>query len=245
QYILEIEGVDQEDSDIEDFAKFLNTSDNYNDDDHLDSEEFFHTECGEFTKIQAKNLTQKLSDISVKHALSSTVDNVDLVNLDGVFLIQDRCGPSSTFHGILVDSGAAGFSTAGYQQYQAFVNVFGPTELSPTKQKDVKIAIGSTTSMGLISISTSIGICIFNVVNANTPFLISLDDLHNKGIFLINLTNTLVTDGDKKGIPVVRKFGHAFLQWGPIVAPFSYLTGLTTPCRDINHHLIKRGYIAD
>ncbi|KAI6246651.1 hypothetical protein HI914_04821 [Erysiphe necator] len=133
QYILEIEGVDQEDSDVEDFIKFPSTNDNYNNEVHLDSQEFFHTECGEFTKIQDKNLTQKLSDISVKHALTSTVDNVNLVNLDGVFLIQDRYGPSRTFHGILVESCAAGYSTAGYQQYQAFFNVFGPTELSPTK----------------------------------------------------------------------------------------------------------------
>lgn len=78
--------------------------------------------------------------------------------------------------------------------------------------------------MGSISISTPIGICIFNVVNTNTPFLLSLDELDNKGIFLNNLTNTLVTDGDKKGIAVVRKFGHAFLQLGQIVALFSYLT---------------------
>lgn len=78
--------------------------------------------------------------------------------------------------------------------------------------------------MGSISTNTPNSICIFNIVNANTPFLLSPDDLDSEGIFLNNLTNTLVTDGDKKGIPVVRKFGHAFLQWGPIASSTSYLT---------------------
>ncbi|RKF54385.1 hypothetical protein GcM3_209021 [Golovinomyces cichoracearum] len=132
---------------MEYFVNFHSTSEIHDGPNNRDSYEFFNTECGEFTTIQAISLTQWLSRISAKHALTSIVQKVDLVELDGVFLIQDRYGPTSSFHGILVDSGAAGPSTADYKQYQAFVKTLGPTKLCATKQKYFKFGIGSTTSM--------------------------------------------------------------------------------------------------
>lgn len=195
---METEGNDHKDSDVEGLVNFLTASNNFHDHDKDDLYEYFHTECGKFTEIQAKNLTQQLSDTSIKDAISSIIEDVDFVELDGVFLIQDHYGPTSAFHGILVDSGAAGPSTAGYQQYRAFVSIFGPTKFHATGQKGIKFGNGSTISRGSISINTPISICTINIVNANTPFLLSLDDLDSNGIFLNNLTSTLVTDGEKK-----------------------------------------------
>ncbi|RKF82326.1 hypothetical protein GcM3_026042, partial [Golovinomyces cichoracearum] len=58
QYILEAEGIDRDDSDIEDFVNFLSTIDIQNGHNNRDSYEIFHTECGKFTTNQATSLTQ-------------------------------------------------------------------------------------------------------------------------------------------------------------------------------------------
>lgn len=209
QYILETEGIDQEDSDVENFVNFLTTNDINQGRDYRDSHEFFHSECGEFTTIQAENLPEQLSDTSVKQILTINVDIIDLVEHNSVFFIQDGLSPTSSFRGNLVESVVAWPSIAGYEQYQAFANTFGPIKLFLIKQEDVKFGTGFTTLMGSIPIKTLIGIHLYNAVNSRISFLLILDKLESKEIFLNNLTNILVTGGNKKEIPIVKKFGYA------------------------------------
>ncbi|RKF62320.1 hypothetical protein OnM2_034089 [Erysiphe neolycopersici] len=69
-------------------------------------------------------------------------------------------------------TGAAGKSTAGFNQYLAYNKIFGDTQIN-AKQKgavNATFRIGSTTSIGSISINNPIGICVFHIVEANTPF---------------------------------------------------------------------------
>lgn len=44
------------------------------------------------------------------------------------YLLNDRYGPN-VFHGILIDTGATGRSTAGLGQYKALQSLFGPHQL--------------------------------------------------------------------------------------------------------------------
>ncbi len=112
-------------------------------------------------------------------------------------------------------TGAAGKSIAGYKQFQAFSKTFGSTIIDTSKQICVRFGIGSTKSLGVINIPTPIGPCIFHIVNCNTPFLLFLQDLDEKGIIFNNLDNLLLLNSTT--IPVVRIFGHVFLQWGPVI----------------------------
>jgi hypothetical protein len=62
----------------------------------------------------------------------------------------------------------------------------------------------------------------FQVVPVDTPFLLCLDDMDKMGIRFDNLCNMMV-----KGsltVPVVRKWGHPWLQIGKEEAIATYLT---------------------
>lgn len=151
---------------------------------------------------------------------------VDDVEIDqNTYFLNSRYGPD-TFHGILIDTGAAGQSTAGISQYKAFESLFGPHKLDKSGIINVKFGIGDAPSIGSISVLTPIGPCTFHVIKTNTPFLLSLSDLDNNKAYFDNLSDMirLLKNDTYISIPVVRKFGHAFLQWGPMTATTSFLT---------------------
>jgi hypothetical protein len=89
----------------------------------------------------------------------------------------------------MIDTGAAGKSTAGYNQYTAYEKLFGKTPIDTGQEGAVKatFGIGSTTSVGSITILTPIGQCEFHIVNANTSFLLSLAEMDAKKITLDNV----------------------------------------------------------
>ena len=177
------------------------------------------------------------------HALTSSIPINDVKIDDETYLINHRYGPN-VFHGILIDTGAAGCSTAGISQFQAFESLFGPHKLDKSRTIDVKFGIGNATSIGSISVLTPIGYCTFHVIDANTPFLLSLLDLDNSKSYFDNLNDMirLLKNGKCVSIPVVRKFGHAFLQWGPMMATTSFLTEieLRTLHRRFGHPSVPR-----
>lgn len=98
-------------------------------------------------------------------------------------------------------------------------------------------------SIGSISVLTPIGQCNFHVIDANTPFLLSLLDLNNKAYFdNFNDMIWLLKNDVCVSIPVVRKSEHAFLQWGPMLATTSFLTEaeLRTLHRRFGHPSVPR-----
>jgi hypothetical protein len=112
----------------------------------------------------------------------------------------------------MIDTGAAGKSTAGYNQYTAYEKLFGKTPIDTGQEGAVKatFGIGSTTSISNITISTLISQCEFHIVNANTPFLLSLAEIDKKKITLNNVQNEL-TNKDRTSVLIIQRFGHLFL----------------------------------
>jgi hypothetical protein len=113
----------------------------------------------------------------------------------------------------MIDTRAAGKSTAGYNQYTAYEKLFRKTPIDTGQEGAVKatFGIGSTTSVGSITILTPIGQCELHIVNANTPFLLSLAKMDAKKITLDNVQNKL-TGKDGASVPIVQRFGHPFLM---------------------------------
>ncbi|POS82418.1 hypothetical protein EPUL_005471, partial [Erysiphe pulchra] len=154
------------------------------------------------------------------------------------YFVNHRYGPN-VFHGILIDTRAAGIS-----QFKAFESLFGPHKLDKTCTINVKFGIGNAPSIGSISVHTPTGHCNFHVIDANTPFLLSLLDLDKNKAYFDNLNDMirLLKNDDCASIPVVGKFGPAFLQWGPMMATTSFLTEteLRTLHRRFGHPSVPR-----
>ncbi|KAI1002682.1 hypothetical protein K3495_g5517 [Podosphaera aphanis] len=186
-----------------------------------DSEQMFTTQLGDIDNKIAEAAAAELHNISTLHAIAPHLyDNVHPVSS---FLTKGRSS-SSNFHGIMVDTGAASKSTAGYAQFVAFQNRFGITYLDKARAGEVTahFGIGATSSLGLTLISTPIGKIEFHIVIADTPFLLSLADMDRQGVFLNNLENKLV--GRTFSVPIIRKFGHPFLIWGAATITEGYLS---------------------
>jgi hypothetical protein len=112
----------------------------------------------------------------------------------------------------MVNTGAAGKFTAGYNQYTVYKKLFRKTLINTGQEGAVKatFGIGSTTLIGSITISTPIGQCKFYVVKANTFFLLSLAKINTKKIILNNVQNKLISK-DGTLVLIVQRFGHLFL----------------------------------
>ena len=111
---------------------------------------------------------------------------------------------SDHFYGIVIDTGAAQHSTAGYAQFQALQHVDNSVRLDTTTkdQVTVKFGIGITSYIGSTRVNTPIDQIEFYVMMANTPFLLSLIDIDKLGIYYNNLTDTLITP-NQGSVPVI------------------------------------------
>ncbi len=89
----------------------------------------------------------------------------------------------------MIDTGAAGKSTAGYNQYTAYKRLFRKTFIDIGQEGVVTATFGIslTTSISSIIIPIPISKCEFHIVKANTPFLLSLAEIDIKKITLDNI----------------------------------------------------------
>ena len=136
---------------------------------------------------------------------------------------------SDHFYGIVIDTGAAFTSTAGYGQFLALQKVQHVNIKETANGQRFKFGIGSTTSKGTVEVNTPLGSLVFHVVEADTPFLLSLNDLDKTGAYFNNLTNQLVRKD--QSWPVIRKYGHPFLIWGKTLS--SYCTTIFFNSEDV------------
>ena len=113
----------------------------------------------------------------------------------------------------MIDTGASRRSTAGYGQYLAYKRITKDANIDTTQAGaiNVQFGIGSTPSIGLITVDTPIGNVDFHVVQADTPFLLCLTDMDNLRTYYNNVTDMLITPSAK--LPITRRFGHPFLLW--------------------------------
>ncbi|KAE8549770.1 hypothetical protein EYB25_008294 [Talaromyces marneffei] len=140
------------------------------------------------------------------------------------FLTEPRYS-TNTFIGVLVDTGAAEHSTAGYPQYLAYRRTARNVILDTSTAGQAAIRFGpgeSIKSIGSIDVPTPVGDVRFHIIEVMTPFLLSIKDMDRLGIYFDNTKNVLV--GPKPGMttPISRRFGHPFLIWDHSLK--SYLT---------------------
>jgi hypothetical protein len=153
------------------------------------------------------------------------------------------------FMGILIDTGASIRSTAGYNQLQALLRSEPGLEIDTSTQVEVVFGIGTTTTIGTVTLHTLIGDVQFHIVHAVTPFLLSLADMDRLGVYYNNTRDVLVINS--KEIPAVRRFGHAFLIYGPSLQTYVLDSLEMNPCyltetelrrlyRRFGHPLVER-----
>ena len=127
-------------------------------------------------------------------------------------ILHTRYG-ADHFNGIMIDTGASYASFAGYKQCLAFSDHMWPVPIDESKKgMPFAFGIGGARSMGTITVATPIGTITFHVVDADVPFLLSLDDLDQSGFFFNNQQDMFI---NKEGIAiaVTRWNGHLFLRW--------------------------------
>jgi len=92
--------------------------------------------------------------------------------------------------------GAAKALTTKFGQYLAYkktVNLIATLNTSNAGAIKVKFGISLTLLVDSLKVQLLVGEIMFYIIRANTPFLISLQDLNSLGCYYNNLTNEVVT----------------------------------------------------
>src|SRR5271170_5765081 len=101
-------------------------------------------------------------------------------------------------------------------------------DTSTKGQVTVQFGIGSTSSIGTANVDTPIGEVQFHIVDANTPFLLCLADMDKLQVYYNNIKDVLVTR--TREVPVVRRFGHAFLLCNSSLQAYLLESFESNPC---------------
>ncbi|KAM4061611.1 reverse transcriptase (RNA-dependent DNA polymerase) [Hirsutella rhossiliensis] len=158
------------------------------------------------------------------------------------FMIEERYS-RLRFQGIIIDTGAAKVSTAGYDQCIALQREDPAITLDKTTAGQASIKFGNgeaILSLGSIALKTPLGRITFHILKTPTPFLLSLADMDRLGIYFNNLTDTIV---GRTTLPVIRKWGHPwFLLPKTNEAAIAFLTEseIRTLHRRFGHPAVPR-----
>ena len=151
----------------------------------LDSDsEFEKVETQEITHVHlthsiSRELVANLANRAIVHTLTA-IPTANTTMPIGAFTASNFSRYSSDqFYGIMIDTGASKHSTAGYGQFQALQRLDTSVKLDHSTEGmvTVQFGIGTTASIGSALVSTPIGQVQFHVVQADTPFLLSLADM--------------------------------------------------------------------
>ena len=221
QYITEYEG-EEEDNDA--------NNDEVEVDDHDINAFIMDYECGDEEAEQFLTTTvNALSDQSLHHALTKSVpyDNTQ----DPFAYTSGSRYTSDKFYGIMVDTGASKVSTAGWGQYLAYqrsVDANATIDDTTAGSVNVQFGIGSTPSVGSLTVTSPVGTVEFHIVKADTPFLLCLADMNALQVYYNNVKNIMVTPSTT--IPVTLQFGHPFVLWGRSFQQFITSSLTQNPC---------------
>jgi hypothetical protein len=134
----------------------------------------------------------------------------DLLTAAEQFFIEDRYS-NHRFQGILPDTGASEFSTAGKGQFLALQRE-DPLITLDTRQAgvaQVKFGKGDAMeSIGSVNVKTPIGKIIFHILEASILFLISLRDINRLKVYVNNVTNKILFTNGKRRASLIYKWGH-------------------------------------
>ncbi|RAL67593.1 hypothetical protein DID88_008346 [Monilinia fructigena] len=119
---------------------------------------------------------------------------------------------SKEFYGICIDTACAGKSTVGIGQYHAWKQIC-PVTYDPQTAgaANVRFGKGTATSIGSFRVIAPFGDVDFHIVDADIPFLLSLEDMDRLKAFYNNITDQFITPNGQYS--VIRRRGHAFLTW--------------------------------
>lgn len=225
QFIYWHEGSEFEDEDVNDsVSHFFQENGDY-DDGTIDNKGQFHsTFFNDSVPADASQITAFLANAAAHHLLTKE-DPFQEQDPSETYTAEGRYS-ATTFRGIMPDSGAAQFSTAGQPQFQALQRQLPSTTLDTTRAGEAIVKFGYGTpavSLGTTTVPTPLGPIDFHVMETETPFLLCLKDMDRLGIKFDNLRN-LLQQGDVK-VPVIRRWGHPWLQLTQEKAlAYSYLT---------------------
>ncbi len=126
---------------------------------------------------------------------------------------------TNVFLGACLDTGAER-TVIGRQQAAAYAR-FAGNELHLTEPKNAAFRFGGSDypSRGVLRICVPLADDLFlpmdvDVVDVNIPFLFGLDALDANEMYVNNVANKLICVAYNLSIPVTRKYGHVFLEWG-------------------------------
>jgi hypothetical protein len=183
------------------------------------------------------------SDDMIGQMISPTLEVKDPANQE--LLIPTQSGELQTaytsssrysenaFQGLLFDTGAADFSTAGYRQFLAYQRIDKTAALDASTAGAANIRFGAgepLRSIGSYDMKTPIGNILFHIINAPTPFLVSLKDLDRLKVYFDNTRDVIVGPKPNQTTPVIRRFGHPFLVWGTSCGTYLIESFAENPC---------------
>jgi hypothetical protein len=160
---------------------------------------------------EAIKATTALADRSFAHALVRTaLTTADDKSDPFAYSNTASRYTSDRFYGVMIDTGASRRSTAGWGQYLAYQKVQNTLiDTTTAGAINVQFGIGSTTSVGSITVNTPVGAIEFHLVKADTLFLLCLADIDTLQVYYNNIQDKLISLS--KSIPICRQFGHPFL----------------------------------
>ena len=181
---------------------------------------------------QAETMTAYLANHSFDHAITGANPNLTGHESDPFTYITSERYTSNEFYGIMIDTGASRRSTAGCGKYLAYKKKIKHVRVDKSRAGavNVQFGIGSTLSIGSLLLDTPIGIIEFYVVEAETPFLLCLEDMDKLNVYFNNLENVLIAS--TKSEPVVRRFSYPFLLWDESLHSFIANSFNNNPCLD-------------
>ncbi|EKD14167.1 polyprotein [Drepanopeziza brunnea f. sp. 'multigermtubi' MB_m1] len=227
QYVASIEGLPPVST--EEFDQFIAGLPNEPPESgsHANISKGFVTTHGTF---DADEVYKQLKIQTAFHALTSQIETQNVPASKAETYIASKYS-ENVFIGLMIDSGAANFSTASLPQLRALQKKYPEVQLDTSRagEKSVKYGIGSATSIGAVTLQTPLGQVEFHVVKSDVPFLFSLADIDKHKVILDNLRNVLVQR--KREIPMVRMFRHVWMLLSKEHAATYYSTeGETVYC---------------
>ncbi|KAI0996972.1 hypothetical protein K3495_g11211 [Podosphaera aphanis] len=131
QYIAEFEGQEEDVGSISEAEIEAITKDTEN--FEITDSGMFMTEARPLDKNSATQLILQLFNRSASHAILGNIDDIEEITMipssAASFLLKSRYGPEK-FYGVMIDTGASGKLTAGYNQYLAYCRLFGETPIN-------------------------------------------------------------------------------------------------------------------
>lgn len=124
----------------------------------------------------------------------------------------------SRFEGACLDGGAPR-SVMGKRQAQAYCTVMKQTSRLRPSLMTFIFGDGACDSLGTLGIRIPLPngaylTLTIDVVNADVPLLLGLDILDREPLVADNVANILDSRRDHWQLPIPRKYGHMFVEWG-------------------------------